>query len=296
MIHVLAVSPSDAITKMQALCASEAVFNVVLSFPMTLPASNRGFLAAYLEKAKRWQNKNAPLMLEFNHGQYMHEHSDPIKYLANELQRKATSNRAIVSLVSTKQIFGSEDGALPSFMLVQVGFDGKTQETLFLTAYYRALEVTAFLPINVTELALISEQIADRITTISSIDVTIHAFRAHSDPGNTGHEKARLDMATETEIHEWVESENYTEIAGLLREKAAPASIVNVSGLIALREEIVSAGWPAPIRTELDQAVGVLTRLKAIRAAGTHGKRIDEAQNEASTLLRHIAGLVAAKG
>lgn len=295
MIQVIANNPGEAVSKTQELCASEAVFNLLLTFPMTLPASKIGFLASFREQAERWQNPKRPRTLEFNHGEYMHVHGNPIDYLVLELQKKATSDRACISLVGAEQIFESEDGVLPSFMLVQVGFDGLSQEVLYLTAYYRALEVTTFLPFNVTELALISEEIADRIPSITKIDVTIHAFRAHSLPGNTGHEKTQLDMATETEIHDWVENGSYVKIAELLREKASPASIVNVSGLIALHEQIVKAGWAAPIRAELDQAVGALTRLKQIRTAGTHGERIEMTQNEVSSHLRHAAELVAAE-
>lgn len=266
--------------------------NLILSFPMRLPATESGVLANFVEEAGRWQNPVRPSILEFNHGEYMHRHGDPIAYLAAELKKKLTSNRAVISLVDTEPIFRSGDGPLPSFLLLQAGFDERRRDVLCITAYYRALEVSRFLPMNITEIALIAERLADEMPLFAEVEITMHAFRAHSVPGNSGHERSRLDLASATQIHDLVEKRDYKKIAELLRNKAAPASIIVSSGLTTLRLEVEGAGWPEPVLTELDRGVAALDRLRIVRVNGTHGASPDGVQRQVTESLHAAADLV----
>jgi len=266
--------------------------NLTVTFPMTLPASTHGVLAAHRQDALNWQSAKRPNPLFFNHGEYMHAHGDPLEYLISHLKDKATSNRACISLVDSGPIVRSGDGVLPSFMLVQIGFEEEIRSVLHVTAYYRALEVTAFLPLNITELALIAEAVADGIPSITDAVVTMHSFRAHAQHGFRAHQRARLDMATPAMIHKLVEERSVGELRELLSEKSAPATIIEESGLSTLRMEIAQAGWADELVVEVDLAISALTRLKSVRAAGTHGEWIEGIQQQLTIHLLRAAELI----
>lgn len=292
MPELSAASPEHAISEVQRACDGQEVLNLTVTFPMQLPASRSLILQPFREEAVRWQSPTRHNSLVFNHGEYMHAHGHPTAFIAEELTRKSTSNRACLSLVSSESIFSSEDGILPSFLLLQAGFSAAANDVLYLTAYYRALEVSSFLPVNITELALISEELADRLPSFDRVIVTMHAFRAHSKPGFTAHRRSDLDMTTPTQLHRLVEQRDLPRISTLLREKAAPASIIDDSGLTALRIEAEAAGWSAEVQDELDKAISALRRLKSIREAATHSHWVERVEQEFIDHVNRAADLV----
>lgn len=292
VIHLDATGPEEAVSRAKDLCQGKQIIDLILTFPMAVRASESGFLSSFRGEAELWQEPRTPSVLEFNHGQFMHAQGDPVAYLVKELKDKPTSNRACVTLTSNDQIFTSGDGVLPSFLFLQAGYDGLTRDRLHMTAYFRALEVSDFLPVNIVELALVSDKIATRIPAIRNIDVTIHAFRAHSDPGNTIHHKSRIDSAHPDEIHRWVSSSDGTMIATMLEEKAKPASLVDDSGLVRLSAEMGTANWGFEIRSQLNTAIASLARLRQLRESDTHGYQIEHTQEEVSSALRAAAVLV----
>ncbi|MFF9564356.1 hypothetical protein ACF1AJ_13515 [Leifsonia sp. NPDC014704] len=292
MIDVIANTPDEAIAKATRVCDNGVAMNLTISFPMEVPASNVGLLASFREEAKQWQRATRPTPLHLNHGEYMYSHGDWLEFVTTELRNKPTSNRACVSLVDSAPIFASGDGPLPSFMLLQVGFNGPSRDTLYVTSYYRALEVSAFLPINVTEMALIADQIADRFPSIARAEVTMHAFRAHSNPGFRALQRNKLDMAGRTRVHNLVVDGRHEEIAELLEEKSAPASIIEDAGLTILRDEAQASGWSNDLLDELDRAISALTRLRQARSAGTHEIQIENLQRQLSEHLLRCAEMV----
>jgi hypothetical protein len=295
MMHIAATSAERAIVQVREATRDAEVMNIVLTFPLELPASNSGILYHYRLDAQDWQNPTRPPDLLFNHGEYMHAHKDSVKYVIDELRRKPTSNRACISLVDTAPIMKSGDGPLPSFLLFQAGFDGPSLETLTVTAYYRALEATAFLPINITELALLSEQIRDAIPSISKVQVTMHAFRTHSAEGNSVHRRSKLDTLDDTELQTLITDLEHEALSEYVREKAAPTSIIEVSGLSALRVEAEAASWDPLLLEQIDHAISALERLRVVRTSATHGGRIGEVQEEVSEAIRTIADAIARK-
>jgi len=291
-MYIEAESADDAVVKVQNACDRSWVMNLTVSFPMEISIEPAGTLKAHRADAERWQEKVPPADFFFNHGQFMHAHGDPLKYLINELQVKGTSNRALISLVNSEPIFDSGDGPLPSFMLVQVGLTSSSKELLFVSAYYRALETTAFLPLNVAELTLIAERIANSIPEIKRAQVTMHAFRAHAQPGFRALKRSGLDMASGPEISDLVSSGNVTELSRLLKDKSAPATIIETSGLTSLQQEVALAGWSAALVDQLDLAIGTLTRLKTLRSGGSHADRIEETQRQLTDRLYKAADMV----
>ncbi|WP_345761684.1 hypothetical protein [Diaminobutyricibacter sp. McL0608] len=292
MMHIDKDTPEEAVAEAVRICSTEVVMNLTLSFRMELPATSSGLLSTFREEAERWQESRRPQSLHLNHGEYMYAHGDWLDSIEGELRRKPSSNRACVSLVNSAPIFASGDGPLPSFMLVQFGFSGPARDTLYVTSYYRALEVTAFLPLNVTEMALVAERLADRFPSIERAEVTMHSFRAHANHGFRAHQRSKLDMATPTQIHRWVVDRNYSELADLLQEKSAPASIIEDSGLTILWNEAQSAGWQNELLDELERALGLLTALRTMREVGTHENRIDSLQRQLTERLLRCAEMI----
>jgi thymidylate synthase len=97
--------------------------------------------------AKDYQNPVKPPSLYINHGEYIT--SDGIVHIINELKLKQTSNRALLSLINQEDIIGSGDNPIPSFMVLQFSLEG---EELYVTTYFRALEVANFLNVNLEEI------------------------------------------------------------------------------------------------------------------------------------------------
>ena len=56
----------------------------------------------------------APPALYMSHGEYIHRHGDGIQYLIDQLVKKPTGNRAIISLIDMKDLIGSGDDPRPS--------------------------------------------------------------------------------------------------------------------------------------------------------------------------------------
>jgi hypothetical protein len=129
--------------------------------------------------AEQFQATTAPPNLYFSHGQYITPGEvgvDGIEHLIRELKHKDTSNRAIVSLISQRDIVGSGDNPIPSFMVIQCNVEDRV---LYVTAYFRALEVINFLPINLEELRLVINRIYAEFRRIESVKVHVFAFRAY---------------------------------------------------------------------------------------------------------------------
>ena len=98
------------------------------------------------------------------------------------------------------KLIDSADDPIPSFMLLQAGItDDKSQ--ISITTYYRALEVSKFLPINIAESCLVIEKINKAFSfNAKSFAITIHAFNAYYIENFSCLEKAPIDTLSEMEI------------------------------------------------------------------------------------------------
>lgn len=288
-------SAGEAASRAKEMCLAGPVMNLIISFPIDVPVATGDFLASFRDQALLWQAPIRPNVLHFSHGEYMHAYGNPFDYLISELKSKPTSNRALVSLVDTKPIVASGDGQLPSFMLLQVGFQGSGRDILYLTAYYRALEVSEFLPINMAEMAVVVEKISDQIPSIERAEITMHAFRAHVLREFKAHRRSRLDMTTATRIHGLVLEREFDSLATMLVEKSTPESIMDDSGLTMLRTEAEASGLSEDLLDELDRAISALTRLRSARLSGTHERLIEHLQVQLTAHLMKSAEFIRAQ-
>lgn len=273
-------------------CAAAPIINVLLClerFP--LPASKDAFIKNYIDVAAHWQSADPPPEYLFSHGQYMHKYGPSIDYLVSQLVRKPTGNRACISLVDTGDIMESNDGKLPSFLVLQAATEHGGAH-LTLTSYYRALEVSEFLPINLAEMALVADQIRQSIPTLVSMDLVMHAFRAHSQPGFRAHVRSQLDIAGSVEVASVVKAKDRAKIATWLMDKARPETVIDTAGLAMLTTELAGAGWAKDEVEQLNKAVGLETQLSHARSVATHAAGVADLQSDLSDLLRSIAGML----
>ena len=288
---IQAATFGELAVKARDVCHPDPIFNAVLNVKTTFPAAADSFLQSYRSDAEKWQAAEVPVDLLFNHGSYMHRHGDSVNYLIKELKNKPSGNRAFITVVDQADIMASKDGKLPSFVLLQaaVGDDGKQ---LVMTAYYRALEVSNFLPINLAEIALIADKIWTNTPTLESLDLTVHAFRAHDNPEFRAHTRSALDIAAEQGIADAVRSKNSQLIATWLLDKARHESVIDTVGLATLTTELAAAGWQDDVADELNVAVGLETQLVHVRTMGTHAHGVKSLQDDLSKRLVNIAHML----
>lgn len=264
-------------------CAAAPVLNLTLSLKTHLPLSDDAFLETYAEDAELWQGKDAPSRLFFTHGQYMHRHGDAFDYLISQLKSKPTGNRACISLLDTGDLIGSGDDPVPSFLILQAGFDSASHEVLYLTAYYRALEVGSFLPINLAEMALVAGRISRRIPEARHLDLTIHAFRAHLIHGFRPLEHSDLDSASVDAIRTAVASSDYPVVIAWLADKDRAETIIDTTGTATLLTELISAVWASTeLISSMEETVSAMAMLQEARRNGSHAATLDLLQDRVS--------------
>jgi thymidylate synthase len=181
------------------------VSNLILTGTFPFSETNSNWIKNFKEKAKAWQEPERPPQLTLNHGEYIDRYilqfnKSGIDYIIDELKTKFDSNRACWSLFDMSTLIASGDKSIPSFMVLQtdISDDGST---LNLTVYFRALEVSKFLPINIAESCLVAEKLQKAFSyKFKQFSLTIHAFNAYVKENFACLEKAAIDLTSEAEI------------------------------------------------------------------------------------------------
>jgi hypothetical protein len=243
------------------LCILKTHYNVILKCITTISELDSDFIKLYLDKAEDWQKKEKPDNLFFNHGEYIHKNGDCYKYLVDELKNRNDSNRALFSTISTDNIYYSYDIPIPSFMILQVGFKNGDINELLVTAYFRALEVKHFLPINLAEIVLIIKNISSAIPQITKLDITIHAFKAYFRDEFSCLERAEIDIIDCIELFNMVLHRDLDQIVRLLHlKKDKFASYVETKGLEVLSKSFDKLNENLGRFEEYNQLKNLLTR------------------------------------
>lgn len=146
------------------------------------------FKDAY-EKAKVLRD-NSPNSEDFesNDFEFQLYHGDFIKvenddsfingydYVKQELKGKHSTRRALLSLINTKNIVGSGDNPIPSYMLSQFQI---RNDTLLVSEYFRAMEISEFFKINMGETYIFVKELITEITEVKEIFIVYHIFDAY---------------------------------------------------------------------------------------------------------------------
>ncbi|MEC0313654.1 hypothetical protein P8797_11505 [Bacillus subtilis] len=159
MTHYHEVEHFDQIIELAKAQANES-HNYKLNFNLPIKISATHLSEPHFpdveDIARDYHQEEKPSRLYLSHGQY-YKGPDGIKYIINELNNKSDGNRAVLSLINQADIVGSGDNPIPSFMVMQ--FSRENQKDLYVTTYFRALEVSKFLRINLEEFRLIFQLI-----------------------------------------------------------------------------------------------------------------------------------------
>lgn len=227
--------------------------------------------------ARDYQSVEPPKALHFSHGQYIGEQGIP--NLIEQLKVKQNSNRAIISLISQQDIFNSEDSPIPSFMVIQCAIEDRM---LFITTYFRALEVSEFLKVNLEEIRMIALEVYKELLSFNEVALNLIAFRAYHQPGMNVLLKCKLDQLDAVKILLLLQT-NPQSIPDLLKEKATHSTVISTDSLLILKRIItddeVRAGLPFEIdamrmKDLLDAAIAAGEALSAIRAKASHHPEI----------------------
>jgi hypothetical protein len=269
-------------------CKDGIVYNLVLAYEFKVSLTDSPFVTVHEERAREWQSEVAPSHLPFSHGQYFKGETG-MQHVSNELKAKVASRRALLSLISMTDILGSGDAAIPSFMVAQFG---KMRQTLYVTEYFRALEVGKFLPINLAEMALMIRKVIIGLERPETVRLVLLAFQAHLTPGFHCLERAPLDIATGVEIGATTAGHDLKKLLYWLEGKggwpgARYESEILTSGLEGMVEgvKLCASRYPPQFLSALNLAVQSLRRVKELRISCSEERIID---GEYRKYVRHL--------
>lgn len=269
----------------------ESVVNLVKHYEITKSALLDKKILDCEEDARDWAAEERPSSLFFSHGEYR---VGGLDYISEELNRKRTSNRAMYSLVSNEMIINSADNPIPSFMIFQCLFEENDSENLYCTVYFRALEVSKFLSINLEEIRQnIVKLISDGIR-FNNVRLLIVAGRAHHTNSFISLKKPEIDKLSPAEIHEMVLDKEWIRLSKLLREKSQVQSVIQLKSLRHLQDFFHSKhtkieDYPKSI---LDKCVEIAEELLSLRQKDSHSVKLNELSTELKSRLTELAQLL----
>ena len=279
MIIIERKSLGELATEAIKTCKEEAVANLILHGIFPYEEVNSEFIKMNDEIAAKWQNPIKPDELLINHGQYINKFGDGKKFLVEELRRKKDSNRACLSLINMGDIIGSGDKPIPSFLILQFGFPEDNFDKIAATAYFRALEVSQFLPINLTEISQNVRLLKSKFPTIEWFELTIIAFRAHFIPQFYCLKKALIDAVHAVDIAFAVEHKELKKLREWIDSKMAVSeSVICTDGLEALYRALVrcEAKYEKGLLSDIKEALDDMNKLREIREVSSHSELIEQ--------------------
>lgn len=264
-------------------CKNGIVHNLLLAYEFPFELIRSEFVGLHEADAQDWLNEKPIASLPFSHGQYFLGERG-IQHVTTELRGKSASRRALLSLISMQHIIDSGDDPIPSFLIAQFG---RVDDTLYVTAYYRALEVGRFLPINITELCLLTGKVSAAISRPKSIRLLIVAFHAHLTPDFHCLRRAELDVVAPSEIGFAVAKLEVGTILRWLEGKRHFESEILITNLKQLFIAVKKAdkAYPALFQSELEKALKTLTVLKETRSTSSDESSLNRVREE---FLGHI--------
>lgn len=222
----------DAHTEMVATVSSEAkkeVFNWHSTLEIPTADLQKVRMVDVSAEAAQWRNAEPTEDMYFTHGQY---YGDGLTHIIDELKRKATSNRALYSLLAQKNIRDSGDYPIPSFLTFQCAIE---KEILYCTASFRALEVSHFLKINLEEIRLNLVDICGAFPALEKVRLHIFAFHAYSRPAAAAAlRRPKIEVVPEGQLLRLMQQGNVRELDGLLAGLAKSTTVVSPKSLKAL--------------------------------------------------------------
>ncbi|CAD6562651.1 hypothetical protein ACFQ3P_38550 [Paraburkholderia sabiae] len=245
------------------------VFNFIIAAELSREAIENAPLADVTDIAEKWRQPNVPDDLIINHGSYFQY---AIAFLTDELRQKPTSNRALYSLINTKDISESGDRPIPSFLIFQCGLDG---DTLYCTVYLRALEIANFLRINLEEIRLNLCEVLKRVHAVR-VRLAVFAFGAYNRPNQSTLIKPELDRLSDVDFRDVLDFER-ARLVEMLIEKSQEATFIDVKRIATIADWSAAGRARRPNLANINQinhlafeAVKAGNELAAVRLLHSH--------------------------
>lgn len=248
-----------------------------------------------------FQNPSRPDTLYMNHGEYIHKCGDGINNVINQLKEKHASNRAIISLINQEDIMESKDNPIPSFMILQFSIEENTK--LYLTTYFRALEVSKFLRINTEEIRQIIEKILVDNIQLNEIYLNIFAFRSYIDSDINPLKKPEIDTFDKQGILQYLlnTQTNLNKLIDLLNEKNTSSTVIKYFSFQNILNWIEDSRYCSIIHSDLKKPlvskylkhiIDILIDLERLRKQTSHNELIDEKQKLYKSTLNQLIEVI----
>lgn len=254
-------------------------FNWSLEFKCDAQDLSKLVMTDVREEAEVWRSEAVPADFYFTHAQF---YTDGVKHIIKELKDKPTSNRALYSLISQDHIREKGDNPIPSFMVLQCQID---DDVLYCTGYFRALEVSQFLKINLEEIRQTLVEIHNGVPRFSQVHLTVFAFRAYIEKNRLPLRRPKLETLQDEELLMLLMDTTAVRVLdSMLRELREAVTTVSTTKLESLKR-ILSYNKPhikipkelkRPLfNQKLDAAIAATTALAELRQKGSHGAAVD---------------------
>lgn len=261
-------------------------FNLCLSYEFGVSLLIGDGLRDCTEDAELWLRDEVPRQLYINHGSCV---PGGVGHLIEELKRKPTSNRALLSFLSQNDVNNSGDKPIPSFMVFQVSV---FEHVLYCTVYFRALEVSSFLRVNIEEIRLRLKDLHAELMSFNSVRLVIHAYRAYNNPNASMLKKSRLDLMSGPEIMKLVDNDP-SEFSTLLREKSLDATVMSSNSLLDLKDAVGLADnipTKAHLTALIDECINLTNQLNRLREIHSHHEHVSDVSKKLCEKVLALAG------
>ncbi|MFV7791342.1 hypothetical protein ACNO6Z_10880 [Aliarcobacter lanthieri] len=268
-------------------------FNLKVNFPINLVSN---CMSSVYEDALNFQNPICPEVLHMNHGEYIHKFGNGINNVINQLKEKQASNRAIISLINQENIMESKDNPIPSFMILQFSIENETK--LYVTTYFRALEVSKFLKINTEEIRQIIKKVSNNFLSLTEVYLNIIAFRAYIDDSINPLKKTKIELLKEREFLRFLRvGSDLNDLIDLLEEKKVSSTVIEYESFQNILDWLqdheysllIDANLRKPLIIQiLKEIIEILVHLKSLREKTSHNTEIDENQGKYKEKLEQL--------
>jgi thymidylate synthase len=259
--------------------------NMLLAYELSADNLIKNKLMDVHNKAVEWDADECPKNLYFNHGQFK---VGAVDNIVSELKKKNSSNRALYSLIDQETIMDSGDKPIPSFMIFQSILDG---EVLYCNVYFRALEVSNFLRINLEEIRLNIESIGKSSLNFTTVRLSILSCRAHHVPNFNALERPKLDLLSPVKLCLMLQKDK-SSVVPLIREMAEVRTSLN-SESIGYILDYVEGEWQGSNKNKLvdmlKKTIENIDELELLRREHSHHDRLDSLTLSVSGSLKSIA-------
>lgn len=218
----------------ESMKATAEVFNWHGELVIPVIDLGRVRMQSVSDEAAEWRQKEPTRDMYFTHREY---YGDGIQHIIEELKLKPTSNRALYSLLAQKDISGSGDDPIPSFLTFQCSIE---HGTLYCTASFRALEVSTFLKINLEEIRQNLVEICNALPAVETVRLHIFAFHAYvRNTASAALRRPAIDVTSQLQLMLLMQKGDVNKLDQLLGGLEQSSTVVSPKSLEVLLEVLL---------------------------------------------------------